>query len=532
MTLGRTIHRPSYIIFVSLSFLLPTTRAECQSNVPISSRSVALPRLQSLVQKGALVSAMAVNLRTGDVLTELKSNDRLTPASVTKVILAAAALEKFGSDHTLFTQMFRTGAFQNGRVTGDIVIVGAGDPYLTNEKLWFLATDVARAGVKEISGNLILNTSLFGKVTKDKNRRAGEKSSHNAYDAPLSAGAVNFSVMAAVVSPSQQLGTAAKVGLEPYSLDNIELSGQATTGKNTQLSATRTDLGAKERLTVGGSIAQGGFAARVYRSVSDADMYAAYVYKAFLEKAGVRVLGKVKIDEGKIDSQQKRGLVPLAQVEGFSLDWQLKGLLKMSNNFVADMWTLQLDPKISGQAKITLGTSGHAGGTLEGGAQELESYLKKSIAESRFRSEKSTAGLVLKSGSGLTPENRISARDIVTVLDRMFQNHREFPSFLSALPIPGAEGTVKKRFSEPNERHLRSEIRAKTGTLTEPKDAVGFAGYGRTKDNDWVAFAILVNGTASQPSVEVTAIHDAMDADLAMMFPASPQFANSDGGGD
>ena len=489
------------------------------------AQSDSLPTLQSLLAKGGQMSALAVNLRTGETLVDVKSVERIVPASVTKVVLAAAALEKFGSDHTITTKMYRRGPLQGGRIKGDLIVLGAGDPYLTNEKLWFLATDVARAGVKVVEGNLVLNTSLFGKIKKDSNRKAGERASTHAYDAPLSAGAVNFSVMAAVVSAGSSTGSPATLGLEPYALDTVDLAGTPGTGRQTQLSATRVDAGAKDKLVVSGTVAQGSFPARVYRSVSDADSYSLSVFRAFLEKAGVKVLGNSKVETAPPSGRWD----PVSQIEGFPLEWQLRGLLKMSNNFIADMWTLQLDPRIKDShgaqglrnAQGTQDRLSVGGATLEGGAAELENYLRKVVRESRFRSNSSESGMVLDSGSGLTPENRISARDVVAVLDRMFQNQREFPSFLSALPIPGAEGTVKKRFSEPAEKHLRESIRAKTGTLTEPRDAVGLAGYHRTKSGDWVAFCLLVNGSGSRPNIGVGIVQDSMDADLALLLPSS-----------
>ncbi len=65
---------------------------------------------------------------------------------------------------------------------GDLIVEGSGDLSLANEKLWFLCTDIARIGIKEVKGDLVLNTSLFGAIEPDQDRAAGAAFSTYAYD--------------------------------------------------------------------------------------------------------------------------------------------------------------------------------------------------------------------------------------------------------------------------------------------------------------------------------------------------------------
>jgi D-alanyl-D-alanine carboxypeptidase/D-alanyl-D-alanine-endopeptidase (penicillin-binding protein 4) len=473
-----------------------------------SAFSAELPELKDLQNDGALVSALVVDLESGKVIASHNAEKRLTPASLTKVVLGAAALEKWGSDYTFKTRIFSNGTRSKAVIKGDLIVVGSGDPYLTNEKLWFLATDVARAGVREVSGNLVLNVSAFGDVVLDGNRRAGKRLSSHAYDSPLSAAAVNFSVLAAVASPSAEVGGDAYLALEPYDLSTAKIVGQASTvsqQKAAKISATRVRAKGLDEIRVSGSVSANDFPQRVYRSVSDADEYAGSVFLAFLREAGVRINGKVVVSR-EAPSQR---WVPVAEVEGFPLDWQLRGLFKVSNNFIGDMLTIGLARE----------TENSRGATLEAGAAQLELYMKDVLKSSSWKPASELEPLRLESGSGLTPENRMSAKDIVSVLDRMYRNSREFPSFYAALPIPGSEGTVRRRFSEANEKHLRNAVRAKTGTLSEPFDAVGLAGYVRSPKGSWIAFSAIVNGSQKKPSVGVSRIRDAIDSDLATVLP-------------
>lgn len=463
--------------------------------------------LQTLAASGALATAFAVNLRTGEVLGEMSPDTRVTPASVSKVILAAAALERFGSEHSIQTKFYATGPVKNGVLKGDLVFEGAGDPSLTNEKLWFLTTDVARAGIRKVEGQLVVNTSRFGYIEPDIDRRLASKRSRHAYDSPLSAAAVNFSVMGVVVSPGEGPGERAHVALEPYDLDTTKIQGAVRTqpGEFSRVAVTRTRSGLQDIFTASGHVGQKASPTRVYRSVSDADQYAGAVLKAFLEKEGIQLTRGVRIERTPRSELGR----PLASVEGFPLAWQLLGLFKVSNNFIGDMLTIQLD----------LDDKKQFGATLAGGALQLENYMSFALQNAPAPYRSKPDGIVMQSGSGLTHENKLSARDVVAVLQRMYMDSREFPAFLNALPMPGAEGTVKKRFQSEQTKHLRDRLRAKTGTLSEPHDAIGLAGYSRLKDGDWVAFCAMVNGSAKRPNVGIEYARETIDEDLGRLLP-------------
>lgn len=464
-------------------------------------------RLHEMSANSAKVTAFAVNLRTGEVLGELNPDERLTPASVSKIVIAAAALEKFGADHSFTSHLYANGPIRDGVLKGDLVFVGAGDPYLTNEKLWFLATDVARAGIRRIDGQLVVNSGLFQISDAGIDRKLASKASRHAYDSPLSAAAVNFSVMGFVVSPGQKAGDQAHMALEPYSLGTARIEGMVKTqpGGSSRVSVSRVRRGSKDVFIASGSIGQLANPVRVYRSVSDPDEYAGSVLKAFLEKDGVQVSRGVKVES---DLKVNHGR-PVASVDGFPLAWQLLGLFKVSNNFIGDMLTIQLDTT-EGQTRSA---------TLRGGAAKLESYMKEVISSAPQPYSSKVQGLALSSGSGLTHQNRLSARDVVAVLQRMYANTREFPAFLNALPVPGAEGTVRNRFVGRKTSHLRDRLRAKTGTLSEPRDAVGLAGYSRLANGDWVAFCTIVNGSDKNPSVGIETARRTIDEDLGELLP-------------
>lgn len=97
------------------------------------------------------------------------------PASNQKLLVAAAALDVLGPDHT-FTTEVRAGAIDGGVVTGDLYLVGGGDPLLTSEQypvendeypvtsptsLDALADSVVAAGITQIQGDVVGDGSRY-----------------------------------------------------------------------------------------------------------------------------------------------------------------------------------------------------------------------------------------------------------------------------------------------------------------------------------------------------------------------------------
>src|SRR5512146_3089323 len=109
--------------------------------------------LQALEQRGALVSAAAIDLDGNNrVIEQLNATSRLTPASLTKLTTAALALQTWPADKMFQTRLLANAPILRGKVTGDLILEGAGDPSLDDESLWQLAAQVRGAGVDVISG--------------------------------------------------------------------------------------------------------------------------------------------------------------------------------------------------------------------------------------------------------------------------------------------------------------------------------------------------------------------------------------------
>ncbi len=182
----------------------------------------------------------------------------------------------------------------------------------------------------------------------------------------------------------------------------------------------------------------------------------------------------------------------LARVKGQTLALQLRRMLTWSNNFMAD--TLALDLLRTTQPPpLALDASGRLL-TERGRALEVDSGLWGTH----------TPGLELVSGSGLTPANRASARDLVALLAAMYRKPGLFPSFLGALTVPAY--TPVNMLKAPGQPAWMNAIAAKTGSLNEPHGVFALAGYARLADGHWGAFAVVINGSKKYDVPLATAI--------------------------
>jgi D-alanyl-D-alanine carboxypeptidase/D-alanyl-D-alanine-endopeptidase (penicillin-binding protein 4) len=112
---------------------------------------------------GAYSGAHVVDLGTGRALYSEDASVPRIPASVEKLYTTAAALERFGPQGTLSTEVLgATAADELGVVGGDLYLRGGGDPSFGAKAAGLLADDlIARTGLTEVTGRVIGDESVF-----------------------------------------------------------------------------------------------------------------------------------------------------------------------------------------------------------------------------------------------------------------------------------------------------------------------------------------------------------------------------------
>jgi len=99
-------------------------------------------------------------------LAKYKSDQFKQPASTQKVITALAAQLELGDNFRFITGMYTNGSLNNKQLSGDLIIKLSGDPTFNRARLKNMITALRQKGVEKISGNVILDTSIFASHDK------------------------------------------------------------------------------------------------------------------------------------------------------------------------------------------------------------------------------------------------------------------------------------------------------------------------------------------------------------------------------
>ncbi len=244
----------------------------------------------------------------------------------------------------------------------NLKIKGYGDPMLVSEVVAQIAHHLAELlGPHPAVKDIVLDESYF----QEPLSIPGVSDSFQPYDAPNGALCVNFNtVFFHRTSDGHYRSAEPQTPLLPVARDRIRGSG----------------------LTQG----------RIVFSRSQSLRYAGQLFSYFLAEADVRVTGKVR--PGRVDPKKDRLLYH--HISPFDLDSVAGRLMEYSNNFIAN------------QILISIGIHRFgAPGTLKKGVRALSDFAGQDLGLTRFH---------LAEGSGISRENRITAADMMTVLDRFF----------------------------------------------------------------------------------------------------------------
>lgn len=418
------------------------------------------------IKVGALFSL------NGKTVYQHRSEERFNPASVTKVFTAALALAVLGAD-----TVFETQVLAKQENAGLILsIVGSGDPMLTDVDLQSLAKSVRDSGISEVS-RLIVDTGPFNQDAVPP--AFGQKQSDQPYRAGIAGLQVNFNRIVVTVSPSAP-GKPPVVAVTPQS-EYFHVINEAVTVKKKKglkpLEVRVISDGKQVSLSVRGSVSQKNpvVAAKLVPSPA---LHAGYVFKAALEKVGVRVR------RGPILGKAPAGSKMVAKHESPPVREMLVPLLKESQNQIAESLL-----RLCGARKA----SGRPVGFREG-ILALEDFLVREIGLAR-------EGFEFQNGSGLYQANLVTPQATVRLLE-FIHTHDKFAPILAALPVAGKDGTLRRRFLG---TALEGRVRAKTGTLANVVSLAGFIGL---RDGRTLTFMVVAEGGKRFRAAEVRAAVD------------------------
>lgn len=462
----------------------PRTLAELQSRIEQIAHQPAL--------ESGFFAVKIVSLDTGSVIYEQDAHKFVRPASNMKLYTVAAAFDRLTPDYHFITSVYAKEKPDDGKIKGDLVIYGRGDPSIAarfNNGDYFkgindLADRIVAAGVKRIKGDLVGDESYFNSAPLGSGWEWDDLTW--SYGAQVSALNINDNAIDLTVKPGDKVGAPVIVTAGPPAMGFMTIANRATTsarGSKNELNIYRA-LGAIT-LEITGSLPLGdaGFIGGV--AIPDPALAFVTMLREALIKRDVKIDGRVRT----VNARSGGSIVPNAlvaspqstSVSSPPLPVEIASLQSPAFSLIA---AHTLKPSQNQYTEIILRTMGKLTGT-DGNKSNEDTGL---VAVRKFLHEAGVvdSDLVLSDGSGLSRNDMINANATVQLLTFM-SKHRYFAQFREALPIAGVDGTLRTRMrGTPAE----GNVRAKTGSLSS---VASLSGYVTTAAGEHLVFSMMLN---------------------------------------
>src|SRR6202166_892788 len=425
---------------------------------------------------------LVIDATTGEVLYSRNADGYFMPASNAKLFSTALALAALGPDYRVRTTVASNGALDaNGALNGDLALIGRGDANLSNRKFPFekkeeregpaekvlaaFADTVAASGVKEITGDVIADDSMFQHEKFPSGWLVDDILW--SYGAAVSAIAVNDNTFTLDLRPGAHAGDSARydagLAADFYTVENSLLT--AARGSEQKL-AVAPDPGSR-LLHVSGTMPLDAQTRRLTIAIEDPAEYAASLLARLLEARGVKIDGHSRarhVADPSPDAAAPQTV--LAEHTSVPLSDEVRLTNKNSENLHAELLLL-----LAAHEKT--------------GANNYEDALK--FASDFFRRAGIADGdVVLSDGSGLSRKDLVTPRSIVQLL-RYAAAQPWGELYRSTLPISGEDGTLSDRMKN---TPAAGRVIAKTGTFGHVNS---LSGYATTLSGAGLLFSILGN---------------------------------------
>ncbi|MES2435727.1 MAG: D-alanyl-D-alanine carboxypeptidase/D-alanyl-D-alanine-endopeptidase [Pseudomonadota bacterium] len=416
----------------------------------------------ALVEAAKLTGAVGycvVDMASGRVLEAAGEAVEMPPASVTKTVTTAFALEKLGVEHRFVTRVMRMGAVVNGRLDGDLILAGGGDPTFDTDKMGDLVAALAASGLREVTGKFI----AYAGALPERAEIANDQPDFVGYNPAISGLMLNFNRVNFVwkaVNDGYSLAMNAEGArfVPPVSMASVKIVDR-------DVPVFAYDAGdAQDRWTVArGALGREGSR---WLPVRHAATYVAEVFQTLCAAQGIK-LPRAEVVYALPAAAE------IVRHESEALPDLLRKMLKFSTNLTAE----------------AVGLAASGAGSLEGSAAVMTTWARR-----RFGVQ-----AVFGDHSGLGPKTRISPAEMVQVMIKLRQDKRLslLHDLMKSADLPSADGKPAAKAAKAGSV---ARVHAKSGTMNFVSN---LSGYVDAPDGRSLAFAIF---TADLPRREAVPV--------------------------
>jgi serine-type D-Ala-D-Ala carboxypeptidase/endopeptidase (penicillin-binding protein 4) len=473
----------------------PTVSKADKPRVPAATRKFS-DRANALLAATPLSKGewglLIVDGETGETLFELNADKYFVPASNMKLFTTALALAKLGPDYRFHTTLETRGAVSpDGVLTGDLFLVGRGDPNLSNRKFPYnlkeefdglpekvlaeLADALVAKGVKEITGNIVGDDSYFPREPYPSGWEIDDMVWE--YGSAVSAIVVDDNTVTLTLTAADSAGAPAQAVVAPATPDFIVQNDVITSAPEIKSDLTLTREPNSKIVVIRGTMPARSAPRKLVLAIHDpAEHAAALLARLFVER-GVKISGTPR----SMHIAEPNGAAPravLAEHVSVPLGDSVKLVNKISQNLHTEML-------LRAAARNTA-------------IWNTPDDLMKFPADFYIAAGIAPGDVIQTDGSGLSRHDLVTPRAIVALL-RYAQGQPWFAPYFTSLPVAGIDGTLETLMKNtPSAGH----IHAKTGSVEHVRTRSGFAD---TLNGRRLIFSFLSNNQGGKN-------HEASDA--------------------
>ncbi|MCB5205830.1 D-alanyl-D-alanine carboxypeptidase/D-alanyl-D-alanine endopeptidase [Methylovorus mays] len=420
-----------------------------------------LPVSQALQQAGLADDDVAVYAQRLDLPLPViahRADAALNPASTMKLLTTYAALDMLGPAYRWRTEIYRDGPLVDGVLQGNLILRGEGDPALMAEDFWRLLSRLRQLGVREITGDLIIDNSYFAPQAQDAAAFDGD--GYRAYNVTASALVINLQASSLRLAVSADSPARVEVSAEP-ALPGVVVQNRLQVTRDScgdwrsrlqykvQPKVEPQAANAPVRgvsITLSGTFSADCGEKYLELSVLDGPQYTYQLFQSLWQSLGGSLHGEVRLQAlppQAVKITEQLSPLPLADV--------LRRLNKYSNNLMARQLLLTVAAQ-----------QGSLPATEEAGANAVRQWL----AKKGYRFPE----LMIENGAGLSRVERISPRHLGMVLADAYAGPW-MPELMSSLPVLGVDGTLLKRMQG---QPVQGRAHLKTGSLNGVSSVAGY----------------------------------------------------------
>lgn len=420
----------------------------------------------------AIVGFCLLDAQSGNVLASNNKEVSLLPASTLKLLTTSCALEKLGASQCLVTTISYSGKIESGRLEGDFLIKGGGDPALGSsrfgekygpEAFWAAAIKaLTMAGISSISGQIYADAAVFEEELVPPTWIWLDMG--NYFGAGASGLTFNENIYQLVFKPGKRVGDTTTVLRTEPETGLVFKNYVTTSAAETRDMAYITGAFYSNYRSVTGTIPMGKEEFRIKGSLSDPPQFVADELKRRLALAGIACEGTA------ISTRIKR----TPQTKWIKLD----SVVSPTVSEIVNQTNLKSVNLFAEHLLKLLGLKMYGLGSTANGLKVVEKFVNDKTGNS--------AGIYLADGSGLALNNLMTAHKMTEFLAKI-KSEPWFETWLKSLPVAGKSGTVSG-FCKGTA--AEGKVWLKSGTMQRVK---AYAGYVKGKSGNLYPFAIFVN---------------------------------------